>query len=189
MFNSPSLSSSPASTFAPRPSLSVLRARAPLFSVFLPASDIPRFVAHGNVSIGITGQDVILESGLSHLIKELLPLDFGKCALQVQVPVSSPYQTVEQLAGRRIVTSFEVIAGKFFNEIDQKQGRAEAEKTQVEYVGGSVEAACALGMADGIVDLVGESSLLLVVGRASSDTCSRPTLTPSLSSLPSPRVR
>ena len=29
-------------------------------------------------------------------------------------------------------------------------------KTRIKYVGGSVEAACALGVADGIVDLVGE---------------------------------
>lgn len=127
-------------------------------SVFLPASDIPRFVALGSVSLGITGQDVIVESALDHLITELLPLEFGKCALQVQVPVNSGFQTLDELAGKRIATSFEVMAGKLFKEVDE---RAKADRpTEVEYVGGSVEAACALGVADGIVDLVGQSPAL-----------------------------
>jgi ATP phosphoribosyltransferase len=102
--------------------------------------------------MGITGQDTIAESGHSDLISELLPLGFGKCALQVQVPVTGPCQTVESLSGKRIATSFEVIAGEFFNGVDKKVAK---EKTSVEYVGGSVEAACALGMADGI----GESDI------------------------------
>lgn len=133
-------------------------------SVFLPAADIPRFVALGNVSLGITGQDVILESSLASEITELLPLDFGKCALQVQVPVASPYQSLEELAGKRIVTSFEVLAGELFKGVDEKAQLKEGEKTSVEYIGGSVEAACALGMADGIVDLVGKLFLSIPFG-------------------------
>jgi ATP phosphoribosyltransferase len=116
-------------------------------SVFLPAADIPRFVALGSVALGITGQDVIAESTHAAEITELLPLGFGKCALQVQVPVTGPCQTVEELCGGRIATSFEVLAGEFFGKIDKEK------KTRVEYVGGSVEAACALGMADGIGEL------------------------------------
>lgn len=125
-------------------------------SVFLPAADIPRFVALGSVALGITGQDVIAESTHAPLITELLPLGFGKCKLQVQVPVTGPIQTLEGLSGARIATSFEVLAGELFNGpngVDAKVGKG---KTSVEYVGGSVEAACALGMADGIVDLVGK---------------------------------
>jgi len=117
-------------------------------SVFLPAADIPRFVALGSVALGMTGQDVIAESTHANAIKELLPLGFGKCALQVQVPVNSPLQTIEQLSGGRIATSFEVLAGEFFEGVDKKVNAKG--KTRVEYVGGSVEAACALGMADGI---------------------------------------
>lgn len=125
----------------------------PIALVFLPAADIPRFVALGEVSLGITGQDMIAESGVADEISEILPLGFGKCALQVQVPVSGQIQTVEALAGGRVATSFEVLAGKYFADVDVKAGK----QTKIEYVGGSVEAACALGMADGIVDLVGES--------------------------------
>ena len=35
----------------------------PIALVFLPAADIPRFVANGNVDLGITGQDMVRESG------------------------------------------------------------------------------------------------------------------------------
>ncbi|TXT08382.1 uncharacterized protein COLE_05306 [Cutaneotrichosporon oleaginosum] len=121
----------------------------PIALVFLPAAEIPRFVALGSVSLGITGQDVIAESKQGPLIQELLPLGFGKCKLQVQVPVTGPIQSVEQLSGNRVATSFEVLATALFKDIDAQT--QSAKKTSVEYLGGSVEAACALGMADGIV--------------------------------------
>lgn len=120
------------------------------YSVFLPAADIPRFVALGSVALGITGQDVIAESTHANMITELLPLGFGKCSLQVQVPVTGPKQSMEDLSGSRIATSFEVLAGELFEQLDAKLGKGKEERTKVEYVGGSVEAACALGMADGI---------------------------------------
>jgi ATP phosphoribosyltransferase len=107
----------------------------------------------GSVALGITGQDTIAESTHAGDIEELLPLGFGKCSLQVQVPVSGSIQSVQQLSGGRIATSFEVLAQELFNKVDQEVG---GKKTKVEYVGGSVEAACALGMADGI----GESAWL-----------------------------
>lgn len=119
-------------------------------SVFLPAADIPRFVGEGNVDFGITGQDMVAEADVASLITEVLPLGFGKCKLQVQVPTrSTELKTVEDLVGRKVVTSFEVLAGKYFGDLDAKAGK----KTLIEYVGGSVEAACALGLADGIGEL------------------------------------
>lgn len=83
-------------------------------------------------------------------VTESLRLSFGKCALQVQVPDAAPIRDVEALAGKRIVTSFEVLAGRFFGDIDQRAGLTGDACTQIEYVGGSVEAACALGLADAI---------------------------------------
>jgi hypothetical protein len=119
-------------------------------SVFLPAADIPSFVGKGNVDIGITGHDVILEAEMESLVTETLRLGFGKCSLQVQVPDKGPVQSVDQLAGKRVVTSFEVLAGRFFTDIDDRAGLAGDARTSIEYVGGSVEAACALGLADAI---------------------------------------
>ena len=118
--------------------------------MFLPASDIPSFVGKGNVDLGITGHDVILEAKMESNITEIQKLGFGKCALQVQVPESGSIKTVDDLAGKRVVTSFEVLAGKYFGEIDERLGIEGENKTKIEYVGGSVEAACALGLADGI---------------------------------------
>ncbi|KAJ7198450.1 hypothetical protein GGX14DRAFT_469301 [Mycena pura] len=118
--------------------------------VFLPASDIPSFVGKGNVDLGITGHDVILEARMQEHVTEVLRLGFGKCSLQVQVPESSPIKTVEQLAGKRVVTSFEVLSAEYFGDIDDRMSLSLEERTKIEYVGGSVEAACALGLADGI---------------------------------------
>jgi ATP phosphoribosyltransferase len=118
--------------------------------VFLPASDIPSFVGKGNVDLGITGHDVILEAKMQDFVVEELRLGFGKCALQVQVPEAGPIKTVEDLAGKRVVTSFEVLAQQHFDPIDERLGLKGEDKTKIEYVGGSVEAACALGLADGI---------------------------------------
>ncbi|KAF5353798.1 hypothetical protein D9758_010588 [Tetrapyrgos nigripes] len=138
----------------------------PIALIFLPASDIPSFVGKGNVDLGITGHDVILESEMEEHITEVLKLGFGKCALQVQVPEQGPIKTVEDLAGKRVVTSFEVLAGKYFAEMDERLGLMKdgKERTRIEYVGGSVEAACSLGLADGIVDLVESGDTMRAAG-------------------------
>lgn len=137
---------------APPPSTLVLRplTKSNPNSVFLPASDIPRFVAESNVDVGITGQDVILESRMEHLITEELSLGFGKCKMQVQVPENGPVNSAEDLAGKRIATSFEVLARGYFEDVDKRVGLAGEAGTSIEYLSGSVEAACSLGLADGI---------------------------------------
>ncbi|KAK0543526.1 ATP phosphoribosyltransferase (ATP-PRTase) (ATP-PRT) [Tilletia horrida] len=158
----------------------------PIALVFLPAADIPRFVAHGNVDLGITGQDMVAEAGheVQSLIKEIVELGFGKCKLQVQVPekvdetaaseegqARKPFETVEELVGRKIATSFDFLAGTYFKELDAKvnekrkaDGLDPLPATQIEYLGGSVEAACALGVADGIVDLVESGETMRACG-------------------------
>jgi ATP phosphoribosyltransferase len=128
----------------------------PLALIFLPAADIPRFVAEGNVHLGITGQDQVAEFRNSAEeghgeIHEILELGFGKCKLQVQVPEKGDISDVNQLIGKRVVTSFTGLSRQYFENLEKGQ----TVKTQIKYVGGSVEAACALGVADGIVDLVG----------------------------------
>jgi len=150
----------------------------PMALVFLPAADIPRFVGEGNVDLGITGQDMVAESLNSSpsgpsLVKEVLPLGFGKCKLQVQVPEKGPFKKVEDLVGKKVVTSFDVLAGKYFGELDRKLGLVkegeegggkDGKGTVIEYIGGSVEAACALGLADGIVDLVESGETMRAAG-------------------------
>ncbi|RPD66572.1 ATP phosphoribosyltransferase [Lentinus tigrinus ALCF2SS1-7] len=132
--------------------------------VFLPASDIPSFVGKGNVDLGITGQDVILEAQMQEHVTEILKLGFGKCALQVQVPEAGDIKTVEDLASKRVVTSFEVLAGQYFKAVDDRLQLQDDKRTKIEYVGGSVEAACSLGLADGIVDLVESGDTMRAAG-------------------------
>lgn len=116
--------------------------------VFLPASDISKYVAAGNVDIGVTGVDIIEESGME--VERVMDLGFGKCRLCVQAPVASQITDVKSLAGKRIVTSFPRLTKKFFDPLDAELGVT----TSVQFVSGSVEAACGLGLADAVVDLV-----------------------------------
>jgi len=126
----------------------------PIALVFLPAPDIAKFVGEGNVDLGITGQDMVAECQVTDKIDKIIELGFGVCKLQVQVPVKSGINKVEELVGKKIVTSFDVLAANYFAELDEKyltdKEKAEDKKTKIEYVSGSVEAACALGLADGI---------------------------------------
>ena len=120
----------------------------PITLVFLPASDIAKYVGEGNVDIGITGYDVVQESDVE--VDHIMDLGFGKCKLCVQAPVADKITNVETLAGKRIVTSFSHLTKKFFDPLDEKLGV----KTKINFVSGSVEAACGLGLADAVVDLV-----------------------------------
>ena len=74
----------------------------PVSLVFLPASDIATYVSEGNVDLGITGEDIIEESGASCNL--LMKLGFGKCRLSVQAP-RGDVQDVRQLAGKRCATA------------------------------------------------------------------------------------
>ena len=140
--------------------------------VFLPAADIPTFVGEGRVALGITGADQVAEhEALSPATEEtgverVLDLGFGKCNLQVQVPEKGEIQRPEGLVGKNVVTSFVGLTEQYFARLeglDNKMVNGDGDvpvrnrlRTKIKYVGGSVEAACALGVADGIVDLVGK---------------------------------
>lgn len=120
----------------------------PITLVFLPAADIAKYVGEGNVDIGITGFDVVSESMVD--VDHVMDLGFGKCKLCVQAPIVDNVTDVKTLAGGRIVTSFPDLTKQFFAKLDEEKGV----KTRVKFVSGSVEAACGLGLADAIVDLV-----------------------------------
>lgn len=145
----------------------------PIALIFLPAADIPTFVGEGRVDLGITGRDQVAEyeanepelttkDGGPAGVEEIMDLQFGACKLQVQVPENGSIQSPEQLVGRNVVTSFTGLSAQYFKKLEGAttngtSGGADSLRTHIKYVGGSVEAACALGVADGIVDLVGKS--------------------------------
>ena len=78
----------------------------------------------------------------------------------------------EDLIGKNVVTSFTNLAEQYFRKLEAEQsGLTNGEvakdaklKTNIKYVGGSVEAACALGVADGIVDLVESGETMRAAG-------------------------
>ncbi|SMR55179.1 unnamed protein product [Zymoseptoria tritici ST99CH_1A5] len=152
----------------------------PMALIFLPAADIPTFVGEGRVDLGITGRDQVAEHEAAVPptentgVEQILDLEFGKCKLQVQVPEKGEIQTPEQLVGKNIVTSFTQLSENYFRDLEikaSKQNGASANgedagklKTNIKFVGGSVEAACALGVADGIVDLVESGETMRAAG-------------------------
>lgn len=106
----------------------------------------------------------------------VMDLGFGACRLQVQVPVNGGYAHGRDLIGKNIGTSFVHLAQEYFTRLELEQDGEPANgdswdpsrklKTKIIELSGSVEAACALGVADGIVDLVGQCApLLLCPGR------------------------
>jgi ATP phosphoribosyltransferase len=160
----------------------------PIALVFLPAADIPTFVGEGRVDLGITGRDQVAEHEAETPptdttgVVEIMDLGFGACKLQVQVPEKGEIQTPEQLVGKTVVTSFTALSKGYFRDLETKAGGRLGQvngdfhdklQTTIKYVGGSVEAACALGVADGIVDLVGECSWLLYCHKLCADILNR----------------
>jgi ATP phosphoribosyltransferase len=144
----------------------------PLALIFLPAADIPTFVGEGRVDLGITGKDQVAEHECVQPptetigVEQILDLGFGNCSLQVQVPQKGPYGKPEDLIGKNIATSFTKLTEEYFKKLESEQGgdtRAPL-KTQIRDLSGSVEAACALGVADGIVDLVESGETMRAAG-------------------------
>jgi ATP phosphoribosyltransferase len=141
----------------------------PIALVFLPASDIPTFVSEGRCDLGITGRDQVAEYEVTEPptestgVEEVLDLDFGRCKLQIQVPEKGEFQDAKSLVGKNICTSFTNLAEVYFRELEGKKA-GEKLDTHIKYVGGSVEAACALGVADGIVDLVESGETMRAAG-------------------------
>ncbi|KAJ5915543.1 hypothetical protein N7466_011476 [Penicillium verhagenii] len=148
----------------------------PIALIFLPAADIPTFVGEGRVDLGITGRDQVAEhdatlpTGEASGVEEILDLGFGGCKLQVQVPEKGDITEASQLVGRNVVTSFTALSEQFFAKLEGLEAGQKNLSTKIKYVGGSVEAACALGVADGIVDLVESGETMKAAGLKAIDT-------------------
>lgn len=112
--------------------------------------DIPEYVALGTVDLGIVGRNLIHEEGVD--VEELLPLGYGYCALVVAVPRDAPHQTPADLVDHTIATSYPGSARRYFDSIGMAP--------EIITLSGSVEVAPALGLADGVVELMATGSTL-----------------------------
>jgi ATP phosphoribosyltransferase len=127
-------------------------------AIFVRAQDITEFVADGAADLGVTGADLVAESGRStREVTELLDLGYGRCRLAVAVREESSVQTPDMLgAGSRVATSFPRMTEEYFQSLGVQ--------VQVAPVSGAAEIAPHLGVAEVIVDLVSTGSTLKVNG-------------------------
>lgn len=136
----------------------------PIRLVFLPASDIATYVAEGRVALGITGEDIIAEHQHTTHVTVLERLGFGQCQLGVQAPKTSHCTSPAALVGQRIVTSFPNITAAYFQALEADNDKDTPLTTKITRVSGSVEAACALGLADAVVDLIETGTTMTAAG-------------------------
>jgi ATP phosphoribosyltransferase len=116
---------------------------------YLRPRDIAIYVGNGELNLGITGRDLLLDSGAK--AKVILDLDFGKSTFRFASPIGSKL-SLSNLAGKRIATAYPNLLSNYLAE--QK-----ISATIVE-LDGAVESAIALGVADVIADVVSTGGTL-----------------------------
>lgn len=121
--------------------------------------DIPGLVMDGVCDLGIVGENVLEELSLQRQIDNepydyqvLTRLDFGGCRLSIAVPQEENYQSVKDLEGRTIATTYPRLLNRYL-----KQNGVNA---RVVTLKGSVEVAPRAGLASAICDLVSTGATL-----------------------------
>lgn len=130
--------------------LKITAANFPLEVYFLRNSDIPQYLIDGVVDVAIVGDNLLVEKSQNIQIAE--KLGFSKCKVSVAVPKNFIYNSIEDLNGLRIATSYPNTVTNYFN----------SKKVQIEIhqISGSVEIAPNIGLSDAIVDIVSSGSTL-----------------------------
>jgi ATP phosphoribosyltransferase len=122
--------------------------------LFVRTNDIIEFVGDGVADLGITGIDLLTETGAE--LPRVRDLGYGRCRLAAAVPNDSPHRSVEDLAGLRVATAHPNSARRFFASRDIP--------VDIVPISGAVEVAPRLGLAEAIVDLVSTGSTLVMNG-------------------------
>ncbi len=116
---------------------------------YLRPRDIAIYVGEGTLDVGITGRDLLLDSG-AHA-EEAIALGFGASTFRFAAPVGTMTK-VEDLQGKRIATSYDGIVEKYLAE--------RGIEASVVRLDGAVESSVRLGVADAIADVVETGSTL-----------------------------
>lgn len=126
----------------------------PMEILFLRDDDIPQYVEQGVADIGILGENEVWEKDKEVEVVE--KLGFGNCRLSLAIPKDEDYTGLDYFNGKRIATSYPKILNKYF--------QVKGIEVKIEELGGSVEIATGIGLADAIFDIVSTGSTLLMNG-------------------------
>ena len=130
-----------------------LKATATNFPVevfYLRNGDIPQYLKDGVVDAAIIGNIVLVEKG--NVIEYIAKLGFSKCRVSIAVPKSMDYQSLKDLNGKQIATSYPNTVNAF---LEQNNITA-----NIHVINGSVEIAPNIGLAEAIVDIVSTGGTL-----------------------------
>lgn len=120
---------------------------------YLRPRDIALYVGEGTLDVGVTGRDLLLDSGAK--ADEVMSLGFGRSRFHFAGP-AGVYRDVADLAGQRIATSYTGVVRRFL-----EQRGIDATVTRLD---GAVETSIQLGVADAIADVVETGSTLRAAG-------------------------
>ncbi len=120
---------------------------------FLRPRDIAVYVGSGTLDIGITGRDLLLDSGAA--AREIMTLDFGRSTFRFAARPGTA-SSVADLVGTRIATSYEGLVRGYLG-----QRGVEADVVRLD---GAVETSVSLGVADVIADVVETGTTLRAAG-------------------------
>ena len=120
---------------------------------FLRPKDIAVYVGAGTLDVGITGRDMLLDSGAD--AEELVALGFGGSTFRLAAPAGTA-DRVDDLAGLRIATSYPGVLAAYL-------ARAGIE-ARIVRLDGAVENAVRLGVADAVADVVATGTTLRQAG-------------------------
>ena len=104
----------------------------------------------GVVDVAIIGENVLVEKGQAITIAE--KLGFSSCKVSVAIPKGKSYNSIKDLEGKRIATSYPNTVNKFLKDNNVN--------ANLHIINGSVEIAPNIGLADAIVDIVSSGSTL-----------------------------
>ncbi|MFI7502335.1 ATP phosphoribosyltransferase [Streptomyces sp. NPDC049687] len=110
---------------------------------YLRPRDIAIYVSSGRLDIGITGRDLLIDSGAN--AEEILPLGFARSTFRFATKPGTA-NTLEDLKGKTVATSYEGIVAKHLAE--------QGVDASVVHLDGAVETAIELGVAEVIADVV-----------------------------------
>lgn len=121
---------------------------------YLRPRDIATYVGSGSLDVGITGLDLLLDSGSK--AEEVADLGFGASTFRFAAEQSSGFKDPKDLNGKRLATAYPRLIGDYL----AKSGI----ECQVVSLDGAVESAVRLGVADAVADVVSTGNTLRKAG-------------------------